>query len=406
MLQGYVGRSSTFSRVADPVEINAIRLAQGGRTAIIYSADVLFLNGDIGLRVEELVRRRLPRSETLVFGAATHTHCGPSVDSNKPRLGKPSPEYLLWFEDRCGSSMEALIADAGEPCRMRIRSCTAPYNVNRRRRGWRLSRRSLLRRATNIAPNPAGPKDDILRIVSIETAERRPIAVLWNFACHPAMFPLTDCVSADFPGVVRAAFRSLLGMPALPVVYLQGFSGDVLPTMLGKVRGFRQFALRALNGAVFGEISLAEYRRWSGALAQAACRCLENQQGEMVDPRLQFRSIGVPLHDLIDGGSEGSLSAQWLQLAENLHVVGVSAEVVAAYGLRLKELLPDSHVVPVGCVGSTFGYLPTRSMLSEGGYEVDEFFPHFSLQGRFKESLEDRVEEAFRQLLQRRTESP
>ena len=65
----------------------------------------------------------------------------------------------------------------------------------------------------------------------------RPIAVLWSYACHPVGFPARTRVSADFPGVVRRALRDAHGAE-LPVLFLQGFAGDVRPRETGATTRF------------------------------------------------------------------------------------------------------------------------------------------------------------------------
>jgi hypothetical protein len=40
-------------------------------------------------------------------------------------------------------------------------------------------------------------------------------------------------------------------------------------------------------------------------------------------------------------------------------------------------------VIPVGCVGDVFGYLPVDTMVREGGYEARGFVRRFGLRGKF-----------------------
>ena len=67
----------------------------------------------------------------------------------------------------------------------------------------------------------------------------------------------------------------------------------------------------------------------------------------------------------------------------------MSAEVVSAYSLKIQAMFPNKIIMPVGCVGSVFGYWPTRKMLKEGGYEVVKFKKKFSLEGDF---IEENIE--------------
>ena len=55
-------------------------------------------------------------------------------------------------------------------------------------------------------------------------------------------------------------------------------------------------------------------------------------------------------------------------------------------------------VMPVGCIDTVFGYLPTAAMLGERGYEDSGFTRPFGLVGRFRPELERVVLDAWERL--------
>jgi len=63
----------------------------------------------------------------------------------------------------------------------------------------------------------------------------------------------------------------------------------------------------------------------------------------------------------------------------------------------LRRIYPGA-VLPVGCIDSVFGYLPTASMLGERGYEDSAFMQPFGLTGRFRPDLEGVVTGAWERL--------
>src|SRR5437762_1970594 len=91
------------------------------------------------------------------------------------------------------------------------RSGPAAHAINRRRMGWRLSLRHLPRRAALRAPDPTGPRDETVHILTFTDGGKRPVALLWSYACHPVTFAEPSRVSADYPGVVRRALRAAFG---------------------------------------------------------------------------------------------------------------------------------------------------------------------------------------------------
>jgi hypothetical protein len=74
---------------------------------------------------------------------------------------------------------------------------------------------------------------------------------------------------------------------------------------------------------------------------------------------------------------------QEIRLGSGMAICGLNAEVAVEYVEIMARLFAPALVIPVGCVGGVFGYLPASSMLPEGGYEVRGFVPRFGLRGKF-----------------------
>lgn len=399
-LQGFSSRRGSFSRVADHLELNAIRLNQGDHTVVIYSADVLYLDRDVVAEAETLVRQFRPGAKTHVMAAASHTHFAPAIDASKPLLGARDPHYFEFFKQRLRGLIAALCDRPAATCTIVYRRGESNSSINRRRRGWNFSRQTLLRREAIIAPNPNGYVDRAIRTLEARDASGAVLCVLWNFACHPSNFPLRDCVSADFPGVVRAAIRNHHANPSLPVIYLQGFSGDASPQMSGRLsRTLQGRIFKLLNGRVFGDITPEEFSGWSGELTQQVCRVLHHPP-RTLHARLNCSESSVPLSELIEGiQRDRPVRLQRIALSDDVQLIGLGAEVVACYSPMVQNLIKPADLIPVGCVGDCYGYLPSESMLAEGGYEVNGFFKPFSLTGRFRQSVQKRVMDALAQLI-------
>ena len=80
-----------------------------------------------------------------------------------------------------------------------------------------------------------------------------------------------------------------------------------------------------------------------------------------------------------------------LALGRKHILIGISAEVVAEYVRLIESIFPGTRVLPVSCIDSVFGYLPTRSIVKEGGYESSGHFRLFGLSGGFRSDVEETV---------------
>lgn len=76
-----------------------------------------------------------------------------------------------------------------------------------------------------------GPVDPEIGIVRFEKEDGRPVAVIYNFACHPIQGVYSEGRrdnTADYPGFASAVLESNLGSGAL-AFFLQGCAGDINP---------------------------------------------------------------------------------------------------------------------------------------------------------------------------------
>ncbi len=389
-------RSGPFQDIADPLEVNALVLRQGAGTAVLLSADLLYFSDVVRENVLPALSKRYGLDEASVFFAATHTHSAPAVDGDKPMMGTADTEYIRLVSDRIGALLDKLLSQEGASSEIHYGSSRAHHSVNRRKFGWTLAHGIFPKKIIMNLPNFHGPNDEMIRCILFKDEEERPLCVIWSYACHPVGDPRIHHVSPDFPGAIRCALRRSFQSEKLPVLFLFGFGGNIRPLVLEKRSDLRARLRQKINGPYFpeehGAFTMEEYSRWSASLSDCAWKAIRNATRIQAHPDLRYRHEKIPLSDLVDSyRGSGFLTIRKLQLAAELGLVGISAEVVMEYLEHLHEIFPWSHIIPVSCIDSVFGYLPTRSMVKEGGYEGKDFFPSFDLEGRFNASIEDIV---------------
>ena len=82
---------------------------------------------------------------------------------------------------------------------------------------------------------------------------------------------------------------------------------------------------------------------------------------------------------------------QVVRLGDALTMVALAGEVVVDYSLRIKREFPEERMWVAGYSNDVFGYVPSRRVLSEGGYEGGGAMLYTSLPGPFAETVEDRI---------------
>ena len=93
------------------------------------------------------------------------------------------------------------------------------------------------------------------------------------------------------------------------------------------------------------------------------------------------------------------MPVQVWRFGNDLTLVTLGGEVVVDYALRLRRDHPDDHVWPVGYANDVFGYVPSRRVLDEGGYEGGGALLYYGRPGPFDASVEDRIFAALGRLM-------
>jgi hypothetical protein len=378
-------RKPTFERVADRLESNIVALRCGAELTMFVSLDLMYVGAYLRDRIVNGLSERIPADR--VFLASSHTHYGPPTEDSLPVLGAVTQRYREFVAGRVVELALRVLDQPFAPVILDYCEGTAEQTVNRRSRAFGIARRfPFFGSHMRIKPNPSGARDDVIRLVRIRDAERRLVAVCWSYACHPIGYPNLNDLSAEYPGYVRGMLRASAG--EIPVVFWQGFSGNVSPFRYGTGNGGDA---KSLEARAFVAANLEDWKRWAERLGSRVLDLLKGD-GVPIAGRIESDSSSLRVSEIgLESDKELRLLEIWL--GPDLVVSGLSAEVAVEYVDLLRRLRAPAKVIPVGCVGDVYGYLPVDAMVLEGGYEVQGFVPRFGLKGQFVPNVTQVVEE-------------
>lgn len=369
------GRTSdTAWGVRDRLEVNMVAFWPPDEDPIVVvNADLLYL-GPFLVGVLEDTFASLPRERLLL--TATHTHSAPMTDATKPNLGATSETYLSKVAALIARASEALLKEnRATPVHARVASAALHLAVNRRLPTVDESGRTTI----EMKPNKRGLRDDTATALTLTAPSGRVLAVVWNYACHPVALPRNNTVSANFPGAVRNEIRNSYGKH-VSVLYLQGFSGNLRPSFLVDKGTIAQHVWtlwreRRLRSLVWRNSTETLYTQWADKMATAVLRLVS--KGKPIE-LLPLSAGRAELEgELFVRPWSDHVSFQTVKFGDELSIQASSAEVVAEYAERVRELSGTRWVMPTGCLDNTFGYAPTQLMMDEGGYEAERFLSVF-----------------------------
>lgn len=226
--------------IRDPLYAKALVLDDGTTRAAIVTMDTTAIGGrDISrgylpdvsddflpqLRGRVQAELDIPGGHVLVN--ASHTHPpGPLLCNDDQQLDR-----VFEIIRRAASDMTAVRMGAGSGREDRI-------TINR---GLQLRNGQTwtIRHANPCPPDDevvaVGPIDPEIGVLRIDRLDGRPLAVVYNFACHLLFGDARGAITANFPGVASKLIEQTLGHGTV-ALFLQGAAGDVVDVL------FKDFA--------------------------------------------------------------------------------------------------------------------------------------------------------------------
>ena len=360
------------------------------RVAII-ACDLLWLETREVHAVRAAVGALTAVAPDHVIVACSHTHYGPTMDPSRADEGPQTAPYLANLVHQL-AGVVALAGATCVPCQLGVGYGAAHIGINRRER---IADGTII-----LGQNPEGPFDPRVAVLRIDATDGRPLATVFNYACHPVSLGGTCThISADFPGVARRLVEEQTGTMCL---FLQGAAGNINPLLMG----WDWTHPRRLGLPLGAEVARTYWGiSPSPALAEGG---LAVRRALIELPRLLPPSVAAGETMVADleaeqsrVRAEGSPGAQWwasrrleraraglnalttgkplppvpaemaaLRLGQGIGLVTAPGEIFTEIGHSIIARSPFEHTFYTSYTDGTIGYVPTRSAYGEGGYEV------------------------------------
>ena len=355
-MAGYAARKKPSEGTAQDLFAKALALedAEGNRFVAV-TLDLIGVLTVLREDVEKAVQEKYGLPPASLMLNASHTHCGPEYREREGRE-EEARAYLTFLEetitDLVGKAIENL--------------APAQLEYSRARAGFAMNRRLLTEKGYRISPNPDGPVDHEVPALVVKDEKGELHAVLFGYACHNTTLGFYE-FCGDYAGYAQEYFQA--DYPGVTAMFVAGCGADQNPHPRREVKYVEQHG-RNLATAVEAAVT-ANPKPVIGAI-----RCAMES---------------VELVRTGDSAGPYPYRVQVVRLGNSITLVALPSEVVVDYSLRLKKELAGNGLVWVaGYSNGYFGYIPSRRILEEGGYEA----------GPWEPSLEDRIVEKVHELNQ------
>jgi hypothetical protein len=249
------------------------------------------------------------------------------------------------------------------------------------------------------------PVDHSVPVMHV-TAGGKTLAIVFGYACHNTVLTseLND-VSGDYAGHAQLALESRY--PGATALFVTLCAGDQRAAPRGKKEHAEQHG-RTLAASVAEVVGKAG--RVRGGVRSAyevvaipfQVHTRETYAGEAKsgDPFMARRGrLMLEAFDAKRPITESPFPAQAVRFGDGPAWVALGGEVVIDYQVQLKKEFGASRVAVLGYSNDVMGYIPSRRVQREGGYEAGDALLYFSQPGWFTEEVEDIVMGAARRVL-------
>ncbi len=394
-LSGYGARREETAKIKTPLYARALAIG-ADRPVVLLALE----NCGVTEFITESVARELGRQagitrERIVL-CYTHTHNAPMLSGAAPLLfSSDVPAVHQQHIDRYTVEVTARLVEAGllalsnrKPARLSYSEGHAGFAVNRRAQ--------------------IGPVDHVMPLLRIEDPDGNLRAVWVSYACHCTTFgPADNFLCGDWAGFAAESIK-------------QNHPGATALVTIGC----------AANANPFPRTGLSHARRHGGDIAWEVERLLGTPGRPLSEPiRCRLVHASLP-YDTIpsrkawrataeEQSPAGYHARQWVarmdsgevipealrypiqgwSFGDQLAIVFLAGEVVADYACRLRRMYDPARIW-IGAYTNDFpGYIPSRRIWKEGGYEAGDATVFFGLPNRFADEVEERVIEEVQRVI-------
>ena len=405
VLAGYGGRTKEFEGIDALLWARCVVIGKDD-PAVLVVVDNCGITKEIRSKLAERIAEFGVSEKNLVV-SATHTHNAPSLRGYAPILwaGRTSPEqekridkYTSFLIDK----MESIVIEAlNNRELMKLSWIRGAVRFGGNRRVIRNGKWSGFGFQRN------GPVDHSLPVLVARDLKGEARVVWSNYACHCTTVGGRNHISGDWAGyaneMIEKDFKSALSLMTI------GCGADVGPQPSGgledaKIHG-SSIAKEVKNLLGKEMIPLPGVTSVKGSIAKlplAKPLPRKHWESQINVGGFQGQLAKAMLNQIDSTGrisSEVEYPVQSWNFGDRLAMVFLAGEVVVDYSVRLNAELDWKRLWISAWSNDMPGYIPSRRVLKEGGYEAEFSQVYYGLPGPYLPEVEDTVVNAVTDLL-------
>lgn len=340
-MSGYASRKSNPAEGTEQ-DLFAKALAiedNKGNRLVIVTTDLIGIIAKYRADVSALVQEKYRIPPGSLVMNASHTHCGPSYGRD---------ETVDYYDKLVEQTVEIIgeAVDALAP---------ASLYYSEAKCGFAMNRRTPTADGFRNHPNPEGVVDHTVPVLSVKDSAGDLKTVLFGYSCHNTTMSFMKWFG-DYAGYAQEYLEA--DHEGLTAMFMNGCSGDQNPYPR-RLLYFAQRHGRALATGVEAAVEVSQSRQLHQRPLSGPLSCT-------------IETVNLPYTEKSGRGTY-DYPVQVVKFGKSLLWIGLGGEVTVDYSLRLKRELSVAEGPAVWVSGYTNdynGYVPSKRVLEEGGYEA------------------------------------
>ncbi|MBE9461504.1 neutral/alkaline non-lysosomal ceramidase N-terminal domain-containing protein [Dyadobacter subterraneus] len=345
-----------------------------GQRSVLVTMDLLGLPKMISDTIRKAIENHYHLSKAQIILNASHTHSGPVLSTALSDIYPTNQDDEKKIQSNSIHLTEQIINLVGSaiknlaPASLFAQNGVARFQVNRRNNDA-----AKLETLTALV----GPSDPAVPVIKVTDTKGNIIAIAFGYACHPTVLNENQW-SGDYPGYAQIELEKLY--PKATALFFQGAGADQNPLPRNTVPLAVQYG-KTLAAAVERVLSedmksleaklTTAYNEIDLSLTTAPS---EEKLTKMAEKETGFQQRWAKrMLEKIKNGQPFQTTypypVQIWKLGEQ-PIMTLGGELVSEYAINLKRIFGQSTFV-MGYCNDVVSYIPTSTILREGGYEGD-----------------------------------
>lgn len=389
-MSGYGNRNRPGDKVEHPIHAKALALEDAqGKTAVIVTLDILGIPRLVRAAVEKKAAAQFGLAPSQLLLNASHTHTGPEirvVDSLFAKLDPPHTERVLKYRAELEAKIVQVIGQAlarRAPAELAYGQAQAGFAMNRRE-NYALPKGDF---HSGKVPNPEGPVDHDVPVLQVTDTNGKLLAVLFGYACHNTTLD-GYAFTGDYAGFAQSHLEA--SHPGAVALFMQGCAGDQNPhPRRDQIKGLTGVELANQHGRTLAIAVEAALQSFPRPVASRLESILETVDLDYLPPPSReellqrvkstnraLKENAQTVLEVLD--RDGRLPTHYaypiqvMRFGREVTLIALTSETTVDYSLRLKREIPGPGLWVAGYSNDFIGYLPSRRVWNEGGYEAGE----------------------------------